>query len=90
MNERQQITIEILERNGFKFEDGYFKWFSADNDSYYFGYESAHVDLRNGYMYVTKEYSDGKTKCVRGNPFGYVDELQSALTLCGIDKTILV
>lgn len=28
--ERQRITVEILEYNGFKFEDGYFKWFSAD------------------------------------------------------------
>lgn len=88
MNERQQFTIEILERNGFKFEDGVFKWFRADGDSYYTGYESVYIDLTDGYMNVTKEYDDGKQKQVRGETFNYADELQAALTLCGIDKTI--
>ena len=89
MSERQQITIEILERNGFKFEDGLFKWFHAYNESFYMGYESVYIDLTDGYMNVTRESpDDGKTKQVRGESFGYVDELQTALTLCGIDKTI--
>ena len=88
MDERQQITIEILERNGFVFEDGIYKWFHADEDSYYTGYESVIYDFADGYMNVTKEYVDGKQKQMRGEAFSYVDELQSALTLCGIDKTI--
>lgn len=87
--DRQQITIEILEKNGFVFQaDGMYRWFKGDDDSYYTGYESVHIDLRDGYMNVTKEYDDGKQKELRGLPFSYVDELQSALTLCGIDKTI--
>lgn len=89
MDERQQITIEILERNGFKFEDGVFKWFNAYKESYYMGYESVYIDLTDGYMNVTRESpDDGKQKQVRGEAFQYVDELQAALTLCGIDKKI--
>lgn len=87
--ERQQITIETLERNGFKSDDGTFRWFRADNDSYYTGYESVCVDLTKGYIDVTKEYRNGKQKQVRGELFWFVDELQTALTLCDINKTIL-
>ena len=88
MNERQQITIEILERNGFKFEYGVFRWFNPIDESYYTGYESARYDVRDGRMEVMKEYPDGTQKQVCGEKFGYVDELQAALTLCEIDKTI--
>lgn len=87
MNERQQITIEILERNGFKGEDGVFKWFNRVDDSCYMGYESVYIDSTDGYMNVTRECENGR-KQVHGQSFRFVDELQAALTLCGIDKTI--
>jgi len=82
------ITIEILEKNGFKFNDGMFDWFRGDEDSYYTGFESVHIDLRSGFMSVLKEGKDGKQKQVRCDCSGYIHKLQHALKLCGIKKEI--
>lgn len=82
------ITIEILEKNGFKFNDGMFDWFRGDEDSFYTGFETVHIDIRSGFMSVLKESKDGKQKQVRCDCSGYVHELQRALELCGIEKEI--
>lgn len=82
------LTIEILEQNGFKFNDGMFNWFRSDEDSYYTAFESVRIDVRSGFMRVLKENKDGKQKEVRCDCSGYVHELQHALKLCGIDKEI--
>lgn len=97
--DRTLITKEILEKNGFEVQtenlngcqvctrEEMYRWFHADPDSYYTGYESVHIDLSDNYMNVTKEDKDGKQCQVRGI-FQYVDQLQTALTLVGINKTI--
>lgn len=95
--ERTLITKEILEKNDFEAhiynldgcETPAYRWFHADPDSYYTGYESIHIDLSDNYINITKEDKDGCQRQVRGKAFKYVDELQTAISLVGINKTII-
>jgi hypothetical protein len=95
MSDRTQITVEILEHNGFKlgrYADIY-EWVrELPNPNAYIdgdGYESVRIDLTVGWIEVIREYPEGTVKKVSGKPFDlYVDELQTAMRLCGIDKTI--
>lgn len=82
------LTPEILEKNGFVNNDGDFRFFKADEESYYFGFESVHYYFETHFCNVTKEFSQGGMQNQSKGIFTYVHQLQHALRLCGIDKEI--
>lgn len=81
------LTSEILEKNGFVKYDGGYKIFKSNDENYYFGFESIFFNEEINLLNVTKETCDGKQTSIKGY-FNYVHELQHALKLCGIEKTI--
>lgn len=82
------LTAEILEKNGFVNNDGDFRFFKADEESYYFGFESVHYYFVTHFCNVTKEFSQGGMQNQSKGIFTYVHQLQHALRLCGIEKEI--
>ena len=73
-----EITPEILEKNGWKFENGY----SDTVDSIGRMIEYYHFEG------ILRLYVDDKPYTTIGSGLMYVHQLQNALTLCGIDKEI--
>ena len=87
--EVKEITIEILKKNGFKkfIEGQYFLPNLVIHRNQYVNIASM-VDLPNAngkwLVAIKNRYTDAKIAIT------YVHELQQALTLCGVEKTIEV
>lgn len=73
-----EITPEILEKNGWKYENGY----SDTVDSIGRMIEYYHFEG------ILRLYVDDKPYTTIGSGLMYVHQLQNALTLCGINKNI--
>ena len=74
------LTVEILEKNGFK----------KHRDIFY--RLAIHIDEFNGFMFTLGKDLDG-VFCLQSNRFvrfTYVHELQHALRLCGVDNEIVL
>jgi len=84
------LTLEILERNGFEI----YKQDFTSNTVYKFGsldymeYEEYHKYFNIGCMKTYKHFGREITYIHSLMRIRYVHELQHALKLCGIDKTI--
>ena len=84
------LTKEILEKNGFVWQDcDHYKYFDADNNSYYTGFSSIHYRLDRNYAHVTREFKSGPWHEASGI-YKYVHELQHAIRLCGVKKEIII
>lgn len=83
------LTPEILEKNGFmKQEDGCFRYFKSYDENYYFGFESISYLFERKTAKITKEHSQSGLQERVEFTCEYLHELQHALRLCGIEKTI--
>ena len=82
------LTKEILEKNGFvDMDGGQYRWFSSDDECYYFGFSSIYYYPHSKFLNVTKEHQSGNQQQVKGY-YEYVQGLQHAIKFCGIDKEI--
>ena len=71
------LTAEILEKNGFDYNDSLAEW-ATDSFCIGFGHEAFKEELDHFFVWVPN--------CEVA--LNYVHELQHALKLCGIDKNI--
>ena len=83
------LTAAILEKNGFlKQSDDYMRYFKAYDENYYFGFESISYFFDTKIAKITKEDKQSGLQERVEFVCQYVHELQHALKLCNIDKTI--
>ena len=77
------LTSEILEKNGFVNDRGIYCWRDENKQITYFSKE-------NNRPYCTYSFVNIESGCIDVNemPITFVHELQHALRLCGIEKTI--
>ena len=80
------LTPEILEKNGFKRDMFYGEW-QFDLDTFPFNFPFSVVQRKNNSWYLGRE-EVGIAHNREIIDISYVHELQHALRLCGVDKTI--
>ena len=71
-----QLTDEILEKNGFEKDRDYGYFIGQSNSGYYIYFNNNHLFIQAGYDAIEFAWCE------------YVHELQHALKLCGITKSI--
>lgn len=72
------LTTEIIEKNGFEKNRDYGYFIGQTNSGYYIYFDNNYLSIQAGYDAIEFAWCE------------YVHELQHALKLCGITKTIKV